>query len=104
MARRRQDTTSDSTQTSAKTASRTGRRAAPVPTIIRLHLDLEPNENHPLVGLDPARREEERRQLFATILARIANGPAMSEDKQRTMEETKPSSGEGDDESDRTKR
>lgn len=100
MAPSRRDTKRDS----ATTASRRGRRTAPVPTIIRLHQDLEPNENHPLGNIDPAAREEQRRQLFATILARIANGPAISGGEERTMEQTDFPCKEGDDQSDGTRR
>lgn len=94
MAKRPRDTTSDSTATSAKTASRTGRRTAPVPTIIKLHQDLEPNENHPLSGIDPARREEQRLQLFGAILARIANGPSIETSKPATIKDTEPTEDE----------
>ena len=74
--------------TAANGSSRRGRQAAPSPTIIRLQQDLEPNENHPLSGIGPARREEQRRQLFGAILARIANGPGIDASKQSTMKET----------------
>jgi len=104
MARRPRDTKRDSAATTAKTDSRRGRRTAPVPTIIRLHQDLEPNENHPLGNIDPAAREEQRRQLFATILARIANGPEITSGEERTMEQTDFTSKEGNDQSDGTRR
>ena len=94
MAKRRRDTTGDSASTAANGSSRRGRQAAPSPTIIRLHQDLEPNENHPLNGIDPARREEQRRQLFASILARLANGPGIEASDQSIMKETDPTEDE----------
>jgi hypothetical protein len=87
MAPSRRDTNRDSATTSENGRSKRRCRTAPAPTIIRLHQDLEPNENHPLFGVDPVRREAERQQLFATILARLANGPAKENAKQSTMED-----------------
>ena len=87
MASPKRDTNRDSASTSANGRSQRRCRTAPVPTIIRLHQDLEPNENHPLFGVDPVRREAERQQLFATILARLANGPAKNDAKPSTMED-----------------
>ena len=94
MAKRQRDTSGDSAMPAANESSRRGRQAAPSPTIIRLHQDLEPNENHPLNGIDPARREEQRQQLFASILARLANGPSIETSKPATMKDTEPTEDE----------
>lgn len=83
----KRDTNRDSATTSKNGRSQRRCRTAPTPTIIRLHQDLEPNEHHPLFGVDPVRREAERQQLFATILARLANGPAKDDAKPSIMED-----------------
>ena len=51
------------------------RQRAPMPVILRLRTDLEPNENHPLGVLSPEKRSEQRERLIASILARLAAGP-----------------------------
>ena len=56
------------------------RQPAPSPAVIRLRTDLDPNENHPLSQLDARLRDERRQQVFAEILARLANGPAKNVD------------------------
>lgn len=58
---------------------------APVPVILRLRQDLEPNDAHPLAGIDPERRNAERLQLIAAILARLANGQSSTIDTVDTM-------------------
>jgi hypothetical protein len=50
------------------------RSRAPVPVSLHLHPDLKGNDNHPLAGLDPVHRSEQRELLIATVLARLANG------------------------------
>jgi hypothetical protein len=50
------------------------------PAIIRLRQDLEPNEHHPLSDLNEDVRDQQRQQVFAEILARLANGPTAKSD------------------------
>ena len=68
-------------------AERKARTRAPAPVILRLRQDLAPNENHPLAGVDPERRNADRQQLIASILARLANGPSLNTGKVDTMTE-----------------
>jgi hypothetical protein len=63
------------------------RTRAPAPVILRLRQDLKPNEHHPLSGIDPERRNAERVQLIASVLARLANGQSAEADKVGTMTE-----------------
>ena len=63
------------------------RTRAPAPVILRLRQDLKPNDRHPLSGIDPERRNAERVQLIASVLARLANGPSAEESKTDTMAE-----------------
>lgn len=68
--------------------NRTDRRAsmrAPTPVILRLRQDLEPNEYHPLSGIDPEQRNSDRQQLIASILARLANGQSRNYSQLDTM-------------------
>jgi len=70
---------------------RESRRRAPVPVILRLQTDLEPNVNHPLAALDSVLRTERREQLIGSILARLATGPspsAMRLDRMETSSHT----------------
>lgn len=78
-------------------AERKARTRAPAPVILRLRQDLAPNDHHPLSGVDPERRNADRQQLIASILARLASGPTSNTDKVDTMSEAKriePQSGE----------
>lgn len=77
----------DKPSETASTSRRQSRRRAPKAVILRLHADLEPNENHPLYSLTPERREESRQQLFAAILARLASGAVNNEANHSIMEE-----------------
>ncbi len=73
------------------------RTRAPAPVILRLRQDLAPNDSHPLSGIDPERRNAERLQLIASILARLANGQSSVSGKVDTMMEAdtiEPKSGE----------
>ncbi len=63
------------------------RTRAPKAVILRLHQELEPNENHPLLALGPDRRAEARQQLLATILARLASGPGKNDEKESTIQD-----------------
>jgi hypothetical protein len=60
-------------------ASNNGKRRRrcrpPAPVSLRLCVDLEPNDRHPLVELDPATRESARQRLLASILAKMALSP-----------------------------
>jgi hypothetical protein len=69
------------------------RTRAPKAVILRLHQELEPNENHPLHALGPVRRAEARQQLLATILTRLASGPVKDDDKPSTMHDVESSEG-----------
>ena len=66
-------------------AERKARTRAPVPVILRLRQDLAPNDHHPLAGVDPERRNADRQQLIASILARLANGPSLNSSGVGTM-------------------
>ena len=65
------------TNRSTENDSQKGKRSrshAPLPVSLRLITDIAPNHQHPLAHLDPVVREEQRLQLMASILARIAFG------------------------------
>lgn len=63
------------------------RTRTPIPVILRLRQDLKTNENHPLSGINPERRNAERVQLIASVLARLANGQSAEAVKVGTMTE-----------------
>lgn len=76
------------------------RTRSPRAVILRLHQELEPNENHPLFALGPDRRAEARQQLLATILARLASGPVKDEEEKSTMQNIDPTEGNREQRSD----
>lgn len=62
-----------------KNRSSQGKRlAVPLPSVIRMHADLEPNQKHPLANLPEKSRNERRQHVFGMILARLAAGPSSS--------------------------
>jgi hypothetical protein len=78
-------------------AERKARTRAPAPVILRLRQDLAPNDSHPLFGINPERRNADRQQLIASILARLASGQSSDSGKVDTMAEaavTEQKSGE----------
>ena len=50
------------------------RTRTPLSFVLQLHSDPEPNRQHPLAGLDPEVRGQQREQLISSILARLATG------------------------------
>ena len=66
-------------------AERKARTRAPAPVILRLRQDLAPNDHHPLSGVDPERRNADRQQLIASILARLASGQSSKSGTVDTM-------------------
>jgi hypothetical protein len=48
---------------------------------------LKANENHPLADLDPSKRNEQREQLIASILARLAGGRSTAKTRLDTITE-----------------
>lgn len=51
---------------------------APLPVILSLRTDLQPNHHHPLAGLAPDVRGQQREELISSILARLAAGRSTS--------------------------
>lgn len=76
-------------------AGRKARTRAATPVILRLRQDLAPNNAHPLAGIDPERRNAERLQLIAAILARLANGQSSTIDTGDTMKRSIAVEGSG---------
>lgn len=66
----------DAHDESGASSDKVGRRRcrAPLPVILTLRTDLQPNHQHPLAGLDPGVRGQQREQLISSILARLAAG------------------------------
>ena len=64
---------------SKKRSSQGKRLAVPLPSVIRMHADLQPNVNHPLVALASGPRNEQRQHVLGSILARLAVGPSTHE-------------------------
>ncbi|TWT51712.1 hypothetical protein KOR42_33990 [Thalassoglobus neptunius] len=66
-------------------SSRRRRKPAPVPVILKLHQQLDENENHPLRNMDAERRGVDRQHLIATILARIADSESRNQSDADTI-------------------
>jgi|GEM_PF-714002 len=62
-----------------KRSSQGKRLAVPLPSVIRMQADLEPNVNHPLGALASGPRNEQRQHVLGSILARLAVGPSTHE-------------------------
>jgi hypothetical protein len=55
--------------------------------VLRLLTGLKANENHPLADLDPNKRNAQREQLIASILARVAGGRSTAKTRLDTIKE-----------------
>lgn len=61
-----------------KQTPRAERQAAPLPTEIRIHQDLEPNEHHPLRALPEASQDAQQQRVLRAGLACPSPGPSIS--------------------------